>query len=315
MKIKAVCAGHENMKIFVIGGSGFIGHALINSLKAEGHQITALLRTGNKQKESDRSVRYVAGDPMKSGRWQDIMMEHDIVINLAGAAIFRRWSDEIKAEILDSRMVTTRHIVEAIRNARSRSIQFFSASGIGYYGYRGDEMLDEHVPPGDTFLARVALEWESEAGKAAESGARVVLCRFGIVLGKNGGALRKVSALIRLYLGGKWGSGKQWFSWIHEEDVVNAFRFLLKNPGISGAVNFTAPEPVHNMEMVSIFRKVLKKGAIIGTIPAALFELVLGEFSHVFLNGQRVIPQKLIENGFIFQYPTLEEALTDLLQP
>ncbi|MEI6153872.1 MAG: NAD-dependent epimerase/dehydratase family protein, partial [Deltaproteobacteria bacterium] len=228
MKIKAVCAGHENMKIFVIGGSGFIGHALINGLKAEGHQITALLRRGNKQKESDRSVRYVAGDPMEPGRWQDIMMEHDIVINLAGAAIFRRWSDEIKAEILDSRIVTTRHIVETIRKAQKRNIQFFNASGIGYYGYCGDEIIDEGALHGDTFLSRVALDWESEAGKAEETGVRVVLCRFGIVLGKSGGALRKISALANLHLGGMWGSGKQWFSWIHEKDVVNTFRFLLE---------------------------------------------------------------------------------------
>ena len=313
MKIKDIYAGLDCMKVFVIGGSGFIGHALINGLKAEGYQLTVLLRRGNKQEDTDRSILHVMGDPMEPGRWQDVMIEHDVVINLAGAAIFRRWSDEVKAEILNSRIVTTRHIVETIRKAQNRNIQFFNASGIGYYGYCGDEVNDEGALHGDTFIARVALDWELEARKAEEAGARVVLCRFGIVLGESGGAMRKISTLAKLYLGGMWGSGKQWFSWIHEKDVVNIFHFLLKNPNIAGAVNFTAPEPVRNMEMVSTFRKVLKKSSITGAIPAVLFELVLGEFSRVFLNGQRVVPRKLIENGFAFQYPTLEEALTDLL--
>ncbi len=302
------------MRIFVIGGSGFIGRALIACLKTEGHELTVLSRPQSKT-NSNRSatVGYVLGNPMESGEWQDAMIEHDVVMNLAGSTIFRRWSDGIKKEIFQSRITTTFNVVEAIRKSRKRDIQLFNASGVGYYGYCGDEALDEHDPPGDTFLAKLAVEWEAEARRAEASGARVVLCRFGIVLGRNGDALGKISALVKHYLGGVWGRGDQWFSWMHEKDVTDAFLFLLKNQSISGAVNFSSPEPVRNREMIDIFKKVLKRSAVINVIPQVLFTLIMGEFSNVFLNGQRVIPRKLLENGFMFSHPVLEKALIDLL--
>jgi uncharacterized protein (TIGR01777 family) len=301
------------MKVFIVGGSGFIGRSLIDGLKAQGYWLTVLVRPGKELRRLPSSIDFVTGDPMEPGAWQDVMTEHDVIINLAGATIFRRWSDSVRAEILDSRIITTRRIVEALKNAKGKSMRLFNASGIGYYGHCGDEILDEYAPPGNTFLARVALEWESEARKAEELNVGVVLCRFGIVLGKNGGALRRIAALTRFYLGGAWGSGKQWFSWIHIEDVVKAFLLLLEHRDLEGAVNFTAPQAVRNREMVTTFREVLKKSTLINTIPEALFKLVLGEFSGEFLKGQRVSPCRLLENGFAFQCPTLKEALTDLL--
>lgn len=302
------------MRIFIIGGSGFIGRALIDCLKSEGHELTALMRPqSTMSNERDKTIGHVSGNPMEPGQWQNAMIEHDVVINLAGSTIFRRWSDDIKKEIIKSRITTTRNVVEAIKKSRKQNIQIFNASGVGYYGYREDETLDEDAPPGDTFLAKLAVEWEAEARRAEESGTRVVLCRFGIVLGKDGGALGKISALVRRYLGGVWGSGEQWFSWMHEKDLVDAFLFLLKNQSVSGAVNFSSPEPVRNREMIDIFRKVLKKSAVINAIPQGLFTLIMGEFANVFLNGQRAIPRKLLDNGFVYRYPVLEKALVNLL--
>jgi uncharacterized protein len=313
MKQQERDARFEVMRIFIIGGSGFIGCSLIDGLIAQGHTPTVLVRPGRQFGPLPPSVDLVAGDPTQRGKWQDVMTEYDVIINLAGATIFRRWSDAIKAEIFSSRITTTLRIVEALQNARGRNVQLFNASGVGYYGYRGDEVLDESASPGSTFLATLALEWESEARKAERSGVRVVLCRFGIVLGKNGGALKRIAALTRFYLGGAWGSGKQWFSWIHMADAVNAILFLLEHRDIEGPVNFTAPQPVRNKEMVTIFREVLRKNAFVVTIPEALFNLVLGEFSGEFLNGQRVSPQTLLAAGFSFQYPDLKGALSNLL--
>ena len=261
------------------------------------------------------SISLINGNPTERGEWQDVMTDHDVVVNLAGATIFRRWSDSAKREIFNSRINTTRRIVEGLRNVTNRRIQLFNASGVGYYGHQGDAVLDEHAHPGNTFLSMVAVDWESEARKAEESGVRVMRCRFGIVLGKSGGALPRIEKLVRLHLGGAWGRGKQWFSWIHMADLVKAFLFLLEHPDVEGAINFTAPEPVQNREMMHMLNAVLRKRPFVPVIPEGLFRLVLGEFSGEFLEGQRVIPRKLLANGFAFQYSSLREALSELLNP
>jgi uncharacterized protein len=301
------------LKIFIIGGSGFIGQSLIEGLLARGHRPTLLLRSRERSPFSEGSVDMLVGNPMEGGSWQDIMADHNVIINLAGATIFRRWSESAKKEILSSRIMTTRRIVEGLRNSARKKVQFFNASGVGYYGSQGNEALDEYAPPGNTFLSRVAVEWESEARKAEESGIRVIRCRFGIVLGRSGGALTKIERLVRLHLGGSWGRGEQWFSWIHVADVVGAFLFLLEHRDVDGAINFTAPEPVRNKEMIHDFNLVLNRRPFIRAIPELLFRSILGEFSGEFLDGQRVVPHELLANGFAFQYPSFKGALSDLL--
>jgi uncharacterized protein len=305
----------RSMKVFMVGGSGFIGKGLVGELERHGHRCTVLVRRPVAPPQGSGSVRYIRGNSSEPGPWQEEMLDHDVVINLAGTTIFQRWSRRVRADILDSRVMSTRRIVEAMAGSPGKDIQLFNASGVGYYGHCRDVLVDEYVPSGETFLARVASEWESEAQKAATLGKRVVLCRFGIVLGREGGALGRIAASVRLHLGAAWGTGRQWFSWIHEKDVARAFLFLLRERHIEGPVNLTAPEPVTNWQMAAAFGEVLRKRAYIKTLPGWIFEMVLGEFSHVFLEGQRVIPRRLLEHGFHFLFPTLKPTLENLLAP
>ncbi len=301
------------MKIFLTGGTGFIGSTLIRELIRENHEVTLLVRAIGRKKTLPERVFTVEGDPTEQGAWQEKVANHDVVINLAGASIFRRWNKKGKKEIHDSRVLTTKNIVEALSKQKGKEIYFFSASGVSYYGFHGNEVLEENSLPGKDFLAQLASKWESLARKAEEYSCRVILCRFGIVLGGNGGALGKMIPIFKLYLGGSLGKGEQWFSWIHERDLINIFLFLLKNTDIKGPVNFTAPNPVKNKEMAIILREVLKKRSLIPYVPSAVLKFFLGELANVFLKGQRVIPQKLLEKGFTFQFPTLKEALWDLI--
>jgi len=205
--------------------------------------------------------------------------------------------------------------VEAIKNRQISNIDLLNASGVGYYGYCKDTAVNEAEPPGDTFLAKLAQLWEATALNAREAGARVILCRLGIVLGREGGALQRISPLVKLRLGAPWGSGKQWFSWIHERDMAEIFFFLLEHKNIEGPVNFTSPEPVINCEMLGILNKVFSKKPLIPAIPGWVLRSILGEFSNVFLEGQRAVPEVLKKNGFVFQFPTFRQAVTDLLRP
>jgi uncharacterized protein (TIGR01777 family) len=296
------------MKIFMTGGTGFVGKALALALVRLGHEITILTRAA---REKSPGVSWVEGDPMLKGRWQDAVKEHEVVINLAGASIFTRWTEEAKKIIRDSRMLTTRHLVEATEGGRVKT--FFSTSAIGYYGFHGDEALSEEASPGEDFLAHLAKDWEAEAEEAQKKGCRVVLTRFGIVLGEKGGALGQMIPLFNKYLGGPLGSGKQWFSWIHIEDLVRAYLFLLEHLDISGPVNFTAPNPVRNKELSRWLGRILGRPAFLPA-PGFMLRLVLGEFGSVLLEGQKVIPQKLLHAGFQFQYPEIAPALRQIVR-
>ncbi|NWF54555.1 MAG: TIGR01777 family protein [Syntrophaceae bacterium] len=296
------------MKIFVTGGTGFVGRSLAPALVRSGHGVTILTRTG---KEEFTGVSWVKGDPTKKGRWQDALSGHEAVINLAGASIFTRWTEEAKKIIRDSRILTTRNIVEALEGGRGKTL--FSTSAIGYYGFHGDEALSEEAPPGGDFLALLAKDWEEEAKAAERKGCRVVIPRFGIVLGEKRGALGQMIPLFRKYLGGPLGSGKQWFSWIHLVDLVRAYLFLLDHPEISGPVNFTAPHPVRNKELSQWLGKILGRPAFLPA-PGFMLRLVLGEFGSILLEGQKVVPQKLLRAGFEFQYPEIAQALRQVVQ-
>ena len=302
------------MKIVISGGTGFVGSILTEALVKRGHRVTVLARAVRKDSAISEGALLVGYDPAKSGSWQQSVAESDVIINLAGASIFRRWTPKAKKEIFDSRIFTTRHIVEALSYRKDKKIHFFSISGVGYYGFSGDNILDESSPAGSDFLAQVAAAWESEALRARELGVRVVLCRLGHVLGSGGGVLRKFVTISNLHLASRWGNGQQWLSWIHREDLANIFLFLLDHQELEGPFNLTSPNPVRNKEMLTVLGQLLGKNSYVPPIPGFLLRLILREFATVFLKGQRVVPRRIVDSGFRFKYPILDEALRDLLK-
>ena len=301
------------MKILISGGTGFIGGTLSRRLVEKGHEVTLLGRSVESNRTLPKGTRLILCETTRPGTWQSAVAEHEAIINLAGASIFRWWTRKGKQEILDSRILSTRNLVEALAGRGSKPTRFISISGVGYYGFHGDETIEEGSPPGNDFLARVARQWESAAESATKFGASVVLCRTGHVMGRDGGVLKKLAMISRVHLGGKWGNGLQWVSWIHESDLTNIFLFLLERTEIEGPVNVTAPNPVRNKEMMMLLRQTLKARSIMPVIPAFLLKMLTGEFAGVFLNGQRVVPRKLLAHNYAFEYGELGQALKDLL--
>ncbi len=294
------------------GGTGFVGSQLTSRLIQDGNEVTILTRYPKGTEKGTAGISYLQGDPTQKGPWQEAIKNHDAIINLAGASIFSKWTKKHKKAIRESRVNTTRNIVEGIPSRPERPVTLFSTSAVGYYGFCGDEELTEASLPGNDFLARIAREWEEEALKAREKSARVVITRFGIVMGEKGGALSQMIPLFRKYIGGPIGSGKQWFSWIHIKDLAEAFAFLLKHPEISGPVNVCSPNPVRNKDLAKTLGKTLHKPSFMPA-PGFVIKLVLGEFGSVILEGQRVIPKKLLENGFVFQYADIDKALQGIV--
>jgi hypothetical protein len=301
------------MKVFMTGGTGFVGTTLARELTARGHSVTVLMRKVESGVSLPPGAISLEGDPTIRGAWQERVPEHEVFINLAGASIFTRWTDEAKRAIQESRILTTRHLVEALAPRKGKETHLFSTSGAGYYGYHEDEELTEESPPGTDFLATLSREWEAEAVKATEHGVRVVLCRFGIVMGRNGGMLGEVVPIFRMFLGANLGSGNQWLSWVHETDLARIFLFLLENRGLEGPLNCTAPAPVRNSEFTETLGKVLGVPTFLPPVPGFMLRLIKGEFGGVILKGQRVLPRRLLAAGFQFHYPTLKEALTEIL--
>lgn len=303
------------MRIFMTGGTGFVGTLLTESLVKKGHGVTLLTRKIGKSRPGPSGVSMVEGDPTEPGPWQEQVADHEVVINLAGASIFRRWTETEKRLIRDSRIQTTRNLVKALEPRKGMKTTLLSTSAVGYYGFHGDEPLHEDTPSGKDFLATVSRDWEAAASGATALGARVVPCRFGIVLGAGGGALGEMVPLFKKGLGSPLGSGRQWFSWIHQVDLVRVFLFLLEREDLRGPFNCTAPEPVRNKDLTEILGKVLGRPTFMPSVPGFVIRMVKGEFGNVLLKGQRVIPEKLLKAGFRFQYPDLEGALRDLFHP
>jgi uncharacterized protein len=301
------------MKIFMTGGSGFVGTYLSRELARQGHEITILTRKSQPCSLEVPGICFVSGDPTREGPWMAAVPEHDWLINLAGASIFSRWTKAHKAEIYDSRILTTRNLVSAMPRA-DRPQLLCSTSAVGFYGPHGDEPLTEDSPPGRDFLANLSQDWEAEALKARDLGHRVVITRFGIVLGRDGGALAQMAPMFRRFLGGNLGSGAQWFSWIHQHDHARAFTFIQEHPEIQGPVNLSAPYPVRNRELTKTLGRVLHRPTFMHA-PAFMLRLAMGELGGVFLSGQKVLPRKLLDAGFDFQFPTIDRALTNLLAP
>jgi uncharacterized protein (TIGR01777 family) len=236
---------------------------------------------------------------------------HDWIINLAGSSISLKWTEENKRMLYDSRVLTTRNLVSALAQGDRRQL-FCSTSAPGYYGPRGEEELTEASPPGQDFLARLAQDWEAEAAKAQDLGIRTVITRFGIVLGKEGGMLGQLAPVFKSFVGGPVGSGEQWLSWVHQMDLVRAYLFLLEHPELAGPVNFTSPNPVRNRDFAKALGRALGRPAFMPA-PAFMMRLMLGEFAEVVLTGQKILPQKLLAEGFEFLYPTIDQALQHLL--
>jgi len=301
------------MRIFMTGGTGFVGTTLARELTAKGHSVTVLMRKVESGVSLPPGAISLEGDPTIRGAWQERVPEHEAFINLAGASIFTRWTDEAKRAIRESRILTTRHLVEAMAPRKGKETHLFSTSGAGYYGYHEDEELTEESPPGTDFLAMLSREWEAEAVKATEHGVRVVLCRFGIVMGRNGGMLGEIVPMFRMFLGANLGSGNQWLSWVHETDLARIFLFLLENHGLEGPLNCTAPEPVRNREFTETLGKVMGVPTFLPPVPGFMLRLMKGEFGGVILKGQRVLPRRLLAAGFQFHYPTLQVALSEIL--
>jgi uncharacterized protein (TIGR01777 family) len=292
-------------RIVVAGGSGFIGEPLVRRLLARGDDVAVLTRNPAKV----HAGRAVVWNPPSEGGWTDEVANADIVINLAGENVGGgRWTDERKKKIMESRVVATNALVSAMSSKPQHSRTFISASATGFYGDRGDEMLDESSAPGSGFLAEVTKRWE-ELARGAEPLARVVILRFGVVLAKDGGALAKLLLPFRLGAGGPMGSGKQWMPWVHRDDILRMIEWSIDRDA-RGIYNVTAPNPARNRDFARTLGRVLHRPALIPT-PAFALRLILGAqmADEMLLGGQRVLPKHAAADGFEFAYPDLEAAL------
>jgi uncharacterized protein len=301
------------MKILVTGSTGLVGTALIPVLIKAGHTVCRLVRPGTVVQSGSNDGFQVAWNPA-TGELGGAAVGADAVVNLAGAAIAgKRWTPERKAELRASRVDTTRALVSALAKMSTRPRVLFSASGIGFYGSRGDEILTEASQPGTDFLAAMAKDWEAEATKAEVLGIRVVLARVGVVLARHGGALPQIMTPFRFFAGGKLGSGRQWMSWIALEDAVEILRFALENGNARGPINVISPQPLQNAEFTQILARAMHRPALF-PIPAFALRLALGEMADtLLLSSQRVLPQKLQQLGYHFLHSDLRTALTAIL--
>lgn len=300
------------MKVAITGATGFIGSRLVERLQAQGHQPLILTRNRAAALRTFPTLEIVDYTPTESGAWQNAIAGCDGVVNLAGEPIGEsRWTPKQKQEILDSRKLGTQKIVEAIAQANPKPKVLVNASAIGYYGTSETATFDETSPPGNDFLAEVCQAWEAQAQNVKDYGVRLVILRFGIVFG-NGGALAKMIPAFKLFAGGPIGSGHQWLSWIHLDDLVNLIIEALTRPGIEGVLNATAPNPVRMSELSQVLGDVLHRPSWL-PVPDFALEVLLGEGAKVVLEGQQVLPKRTTSYGFEYQYPTVKPALEDIL--
>ncbi len=296
------------MKVTIAGGTGFLGTALADALIRGGHDVAVLTR-------SPRRPHHVAWTPdVPTGPWVRAIDGADIVVNLAGESLADgRWTARRKQQLVDSRVRPTRALAAAIREAVTPPAAFVSASGVGYYGPRGDEPITERDRSGDDFIARLCQEWEAAAASAGSARTRVVILRSGVVLAKEGGALPRMLPPFRLGMGGPLGTGRQYMPWIHRDDWAALARWAMDEPRASGVFNATAPDPVTNGSFAATLGRVLHRPAALPA-PAIALKLLLGELAGpLLLTGQRALPERALELGFRFRYPELEGALREIL--
>lgn len=296
---------NRGMKIVVAGGSGFLGEPLVKRLLTRGDDVAVLTRNATHV----RAGRAVQWDAKSQGVWSDEAAAADVVINLAGENIGEgRWTDERKKRLIDSRLNATHAIVEALRRDPARPRTMINASAVGIYGNRGDELLDESSPRGAGFLADLVERWEA-AAREAESLARLVLLRFGVVLDAEGGALKKMALPFKFGAGGPVGNGMQWMSWIDRDDAVRFIEWAIDRDSVRGVYNATSPQPVRNKNFARALGRALHRPAFLPA-PAFALKLAFGQMAEeVLIAGQRVAPRRAAAEGFTFERPTLEAAL------
>lgn len=300
------------MKVAITGATGFVGSRLVERLQAQGHKLLILTRNRAAALRTFPSLEIVNYTPTESGDWQKAIAGCDAVVNLAGEPIAeKRWTPEQKQEILNSRKLGTQKIVEAIARANPKPSVLVNASAIGYYGTSETATFDETSPAGSDFLAEVCQSWEAEAQKVKDYGVRLVILRLGIVLG-NGGALAKMIPPFKLFAGGPIGTGRQWFSWIHRDDLVNLIVEAITRKDIEGVLNATAPQPVRMTEFCQALGETLNRPSWLA-VPGFALETLLGEGATVVLEGQQVLPKRTTSCGFKYQYPDAKQALTEIL--
>ena len=299
------------MNIILAGGTGLIGSALVRELSNRGHSLVLLSRYG---KESDnRQISIINWDAENQGPWVEKVLNADAVVNLAGESLgAARWTKMQKERIVQSRVNATTALVHAMEKASKKPQVLINASAVGYYGHVEEGEVSEAAPPGNDFLAETTLAWETAARKAEKLGARVVMLRAAFVIAANAPAFRKMILPFKLFAGGPFGSGRQWFPWIHIDDAVRGYLFALETPSISGPVNLASPNPIRVRELARELGKALHRPSILPA-PAAGLKILLGEMSDLLLKGQRVIPDVLIKNGFTFRFQNLAEALKNVL--
>lgn len=299
----------DAMNILITGGTGFIGSALTGKFLEQGHHVTILSRS------REKVTTLFAGKvtPLTDLGRLSAQDSFDVVINLAGAPIFaQRWSERRKKILCDSRIALTEKLVNAIAVMEQKPQVLISGSAIGYYGDQGDKVLTEQSKGMDDFPHRLCADWERAALQAEQLNVRVCLIRTGLVLGRGGGLLKQMLLPFKLGLGGRIGNGKQWMSWIHLQDWLSIAETMIGVPTMQGAYNATAPNPATNRQFTEALAKALKRPACL-PIPAFALETLLGEMSELVLGSQRVLPDRLLKQGFQFAYTDLTDALTDIL--
>lgn len=307
------------MRVLITGGTGLIGSELTNNLCADGHDVIILSRSGTSDTFLPSRAQLVKWDGRTAEGWGRLVNEVDAIVNLAGESISGanpvsgRWTAARKRRIVDSRVQAGQAIVQALKGATKRPEVLVQASAVGYYGPHGDEPVTEDTAPGNDFLADVCKQWEASVAGVEALGVRLAVVRTGVVLSSGGGALPFMALPFRYFVGGPLGSGKQYVPWIHEEDQINAIRFLLEHQSMRGAYNVCAPKPVTNADFSKAIGRALRRPSYMPA-PEFAIRLVLGEFATLIVDGQRQIPRRLQQSGFRFQYEDVDTALKDLLR-
>lgn len=304
------------MRVVILGATGFVGRALVYALHGRGDDLLILSRRPNLvTRKFGTQIKAVKWTPEYDPAWGREIEGYDAVINLAGEPLFsRRWNARQRDLIMNSRVDSAAGIIKAIRRIDHRPDTLISASAVGYYGWQGDQELTEDSPPGEDFLAKVCRAWEEEVEDDDTQSVRTVRIRIGMVLGRGGGALGRMIKPFKFGLGGPLGSGKQWVSWIHLQDLVDLIRWALDNPKIEGPLNGTSPYPVTNKEFSQTLGRALHRPAAF-PVPGFLLRLAVGGAAEVLLEGQRVIPARVLESGFSFTHPTLSAAFQEIFRP
>ncbi len=300
----------ETKRILITGGTGFIGEYLCSELMKEGHMLTLITRAPEKyEEEQAKNQQFISWD----SDLVSAMQETDVVINLVGENLFgQRWTDTVKKKIYDSRILTTRKLVDAVRESSSKPELFISASGVNFYGDSGDELIDENSLPGNNFLSKVCMDWEGEARKAGTLGVRVAIPRIAPVLEIDGGIIAKMKLPFAFFVGGPLGPGNQYLPWIHMDDLCRAIMYPIQNQDVSGPDNACSPEPVTMNKLAEALGNVMNRPSFF-RVPEFILRIILGEASLPVLCSLRVQPKVLQLAGFEFEYKDLQQALADIL--